>query len=266
MRRFLSLFEDFAYVGIVLCAVTAAVAILQVMEFGIADANIFTQIISLITVIVALDWRMQQRLNDMQFQQHIREALRDMGNSDAVSGMRGAHEARELGLLADRSMEGTNLQYANLANADLAYAYLQQANFAHADLTGTRLRGTDLRVADFSAAMLEHADLTHANLASAELWNSNLRGANLSNASLHLANLDEARFDTKTVLPDAISVGRTDDNEVIYDKYWSQETDMTRYTDPVHDDFWEPTWAAEGFDTFRDWDRTQYIITTPEYV
>jgi hypothetical protein len=59
-------------------------------------------------------------------------------------------------------------------------------------------------------------------------------------------------FDEKTVLPDAINL--KDDNDealqdeegnLIYDKYWTVETDMTRYTNPEHPDFWEPNRIKE---------------------
>jgi hypothetical protein len=31
----------------------------------------------------------------------------------------------------------------------------------------------------------------------------------------------------------------------VYDKYWTSDTDMSRYTDPNHPDFWQPDWAKE---------------------
>ncbi|MEM6527452.1 MAG: pentapeptide repeat-containing protein, partial [Chloroflexota bacterium] len=230
---------------------------------GLTDTNIFTQIISVITIIMILDWRMQQRHENMQYQQNIQYVLRDLGNSDAISGMRGAREARAMGLLTDQSLEGADLQYANLAGADLSYAHLQRANLASADMTGTRLWGADLSIADFSDAVMPGTDLTNANLASAGFWGCDLRGANLSGACLHTANLDEAQFDENTVLPDAKPVQRSADGATIYDRYWTPATDMTRYTDMDHAEFWEPVWAEEGYDSFHAWDRSRYLVSTP---
>jgi len=34
--------------------------------------------------------------------------------------------------------------------------------------------------------------------------------------------------------------------EIQFDKYWTPETDMTRYTNPEHPDFWQPEWAKES--------------------
>ena len=33
----------------------------------------------------------------------------------------------------------------------------------------------------------------------------------------------------------------------IYDKYWTPETDMTRYTNPQHPDFWESEYLKPAY-------------------
>ena len=47
------------------------------------------------------------------------------------------------------------------------------------------------------------------------------------------------------MLPDAEYIGDDDDGNSIFDKYWTPDTDMTRYTNPEHPDFWEPDWVRE---------------------
>jgi uncharacterized protein YjbI with pentapeptide repeats len=55
----------------------------------------------------------------------------------------------------------------------------------------------------------------------ANLGEVNLGGANLQGAILKRANLDEF-----TILPDGTK--------------WTPDTDMARFTDPDHPDFWRP--------------------------
>ncbi len=83
--------------------------------------------------------------------------------------------------------------------------------------------------AELVRANLAMADLYRANLARADLWIANLAGADLSGANLfesHLrgANLERAKFDEKTQLPDG--------------SYWTFDTDMRRFSDTVHPNFW----------------------------
>ena len=56
-------------------------------------------------------------------------------------------------------------------------------------------------------------------------------------------------FDERTVLPDAEHTGYDANYNRVYDKYWTPDTDMTRYTDPNHVDYWQPEWSAAGFDS-----------------
>jgi hypothetical protein len=68
---------------------------------------------------------------------------------------------------------------------------------------------------------------------------TNLRGADLT----------YAQFDENTILPDAEFVV---DNKS-FDKHWTPQTDMTRYTNPDHPDFWQPEWATKY-----DWVKRNY--------
>ena len=63
------------------------------------------------------------------------------------------------------------------------------------------------------------ADLAGANLREADLATTTLDGANLIGASVR-----EARFSKYATMPDG--------------NWWTPETDMGRFTDPVHPDFW----------------------------
>jgi hypothetical protein len=79
-------------------------------------------------------------------------------------------------------------------------------------------------------ASLHAANLQYANLQSTHLDHTNMMGANLMEADLQNAVMPifndrpSTSFDENTILPDGTR--------------WTPETDMTRFTDPAHPDFW----------------------------
>ncbi len=153
---------------------------------------------------------------------------------------------------------GLNLQRADLSNINLSNAQLVKANLREAVLRGTNLQGANLKETQLIEADLEGADLTDANLEhtflsgailngatlvrakiATSLWgaslvNANLQDADLSGAELFKTNLtganlqgakfEDAKFSTDMILPDGTK--------------WNEKTDITRFTDPEHEDFW----------------------------
>lgn len=109
-------------------------------------------------------------------------------------------------------------------------AYLWEANLQEADLGECDLRRTELK---------------RANLRRARLW-ARLEGADLTDADLEGAMFEDpyvpdrppAQFDKTTILPDSAN--------------WTQDTDMSRFTDSAHPDFWRsddsrsPAFRGEG--------------------
>jgi uncharacterized protein YjbI with pentapeptide repeats len=129
--------------------------------------------------------------------------------------------------LADLSL--ADLRGAILTEADLTGANLSRGNLFKADLSGTNLNladlsGADLSLADLSGADLSSAILTKADLTGADLSFSDLIGADLSGVILIGADLKGAKFNEQTILPDGTK--------------WTPDTDMARFTDPEHPDFW----------------------------
>jgi Pentapeptide repeats (8 copies) len=132
------------------------------------------------------------------------------------------------------NLSGANLYGANLSGAELVFVNLSGANLPSSNLSGASLRGANLNGAISQSANLSGADLYDANLSGAHLPGANLNGAllqsaNLSGAGLYGANLsgaylEAAEFDVKTTLPDGTK--------------WTPYTDMTRFTDPQHPNFW----------------------------
>lgn len=129
----------------------------------------------------------------------------------------------------DGLLKGADLGEANLEEAFLPGVNLQQAYLAFTNLQRAALWGANLQDARLGNAKLQRADLHKANLQGADLWYADLRearfaGADLTGASLQNARLEDAVFDEKTKLPDETN--------------WTLETDMTRFTNPNHPDFW----------------------------
>lgn len=150
--------------------------------------------------------------------------------------------------------EDANLAGANLLNANLSGAYLREVNLSGAILYGANLSGAvlwlaniegayllqanlsgaNLMVANLSGADLLNANLTGANLMGANLKGANLAGDDLSGANFREANLDAARldsahFDEHTTLPDNTK--------------WTPESDIMRFTDPNHPNFWRSSFT-----------------------
>lgn len=128
--------------------------------------------------------------------------------------------------LFSANLEGANLSFANLQGAHLEWANLQGVNLFYANLQETPLEWINLQGANLYVANLEGAHLSFANL----------QGANLSNANLRGASLGGALFDEETVLPDA----EFNDGTQEWTSMWTPNTDMNRFTNPDHPNFWRP--------------------------
>jgi len=131
------------------------------------------------------------------------------------------------------NLKGAQLQNARLNGVHMIYANLAKVLMEETNLAGSNLVGTNIRGSNLIRANLSDCDLAHVDLSDSNLFQSNLK-----NCVLYFTHFNE-----NTVLPDAENIGSF--GELQYDKYWTPETDMTRYTDPNHPDFWQPDWAKE---------------------
>ena len=129
-----------------------------------------------------------------------------------------------------------SLQGVYLVWADLRGANLEETDLANADLKKAWLDGANLRGANLGDADLEEAWLDGTNLRGANLSGVNLQGAFLYQANLLSADLTNAMFDETTVLPDGAN--------------WIPNTDITRFTDPTHPDFWDPCVELESWEAW----------------
>lgn len=123
-------------------------------------------------------------------------------------------------ILVAANLTGAYLFLADMTNADLFDANLTNANLFLADMTNA-----NLFLANLTGAYLGSADLTDADLRSANLTDAYLGSADLTDADLRNAFLTGANFTEETILPDGAN--------------WTPDTDMARFTDPEHPDFWD---------------------------
>jgi len=152
--------------------------------------------------------------------------IAQMGSSVKDVAIAAAEELRRHGWLTDGSLRG-----AFLPQADLQRAYLSGADFQRANLAGTKLQGAHLSGVNLQGAWLEGTNLQKAGLFDANLQRAWLEGTDLRGALLTWANLQGAHswgvlLDESTILPDETK--------------WTPGTDMARFTDPDHPDFWRP--------------------------
>jgi uncharacterized protein YjbI with pentapeptide repeats len=168
----------------------------------------------------------------------LRAAVR-VGVDLSEANLYGAHLRWQY--LEEANLQGAGLAFANLQWADLRNANLQWAKLWEANLQGTSLAYVNLEGADLSHANLQGANLSGANLEGADLSGANLQEARLRHVNLLGAGLDDAMFGENTTLPDAEECQW--DSQVVRlvcDSHWTPDTDMARFTDPEHPDFWDP--------------------------
>ncbi len=117
-------------------------------------------------------------------------------------------------LTGDASLlAGDKIWRANMVGVDLSSANLVKTDFYRSDLTGANLYRIDALNANFAYANMSGCDLVAANLKGA-----NLEGANIEGIIWDHHNQSPA------ILPDG--------------QPWTAETDMKRFTDYRHPDFW----------------------------
>lgn len=153
----------------------------------------------------------QQSENTAERKQSLILQMGSPNNGFAIEAVR---QLRALEWLYDGSIQGADLYGADLRGADIQYANLRSAYLVAANLQDTYSHHVDL----------QNAYLLDANLQGARLWNTNLQGTYLAGANLQDAGLFQAKLDESTILPDGTN--------------WTPETDMSRFTDPNHPNFW----------------------------
>jgi len=169
------------------------------------------------------------------------DLILQMGSPDNGFAREAVRKLRARGWLTDGSLQGVELWGANLLGAilqeaNLSEAILYRANLSETDLSVSNLSGGDLRGTNLSKSIMYGTNLFRAKLYSVNLSGAYLSGVDLSGAELQDVNLSDTylsttKFDEDTILPNGSK--------------WTPETDMSRFTDPDHPDFWEPDWVKQ---------------------
>lgn len=250
--------------GVVLVAVLAGIGVL-IFSSDLPSywQNIYVTIVGAIGTVLIIDQRAEQRA----IRQRKEELIAQMGSQSHDFALEAVRLLRRYGWLEDGSLrdgflanavlngadlESANLQGvimddANLQGADLLFADLHRSRLHRAKLGGAKLEESDLRAADLSQANLKDVEMQNANLEKAVLGftdlqgadlqgccfrgalfiQANLRGADLEFSDLKGACFQNTLFDQTTTLPDG--------------SLWRPNTDLARFTDPNHPEFWRST-------------------------
>jgi hypothetical protein len=127
-------------------------------------------------------------------------------------------------------LRGAEIAEADLSETELIMADLSQVkatsvSLHKAEIISSKLQGIDLRNADLTEAFIERSSLEGALLRNANLEGCMLRDVILTNVDLMGAKIDNIIRD-RVILPDG--------------RHWTPSTDMQRFTDPNHPNFWKP--------------------------
>jgi uncharacterized protein YjbI with pentapeptide repeats len=115
----------------------------------------------------------------------------------------------------------------------------RDAELKRADLSGAQLRGSDWSCATLQKANLSTANLREANMQGADLRMTNLRGANLQGANLRLVGLKGANLVGANLAGASMWDAKLDESTTLPDgTKWLPGTELTRFTDPDHPNFW----------------------------
>lgn len=186
--------------------------------------NLVPEAIGIVFTVLIIDSLYRRREREREERELKARLIRELGSSVNEVAKRAAEELRAHGWIKNGSLQNISLSYADLQGANLSRADLKESSFIQTNLQDGDLSYADLQNAHLGDADLQGAYVVATNLQGAKLWRTKLQGSFIDEANLQAADLQQARFDTSTRLPDA--------------NYWMPDTDLRRFTDPTHPDFW----------------------------
>jgi uncharacterized protein YjbI with pentapeptide repeats len=193
-----------------------------------ASANLMSEMCGALITFVIIDVALRRKQEAASSREaDIKQQVRLTGQLKSISrdiALGALEELRHRGWLFDGTLnfmplegaqlDGAKMPHAQLRSSALRHASLKETEFIYAKLQQADLEGANLEDAMLLGANLEQANLSRANLSGAFLWLANLRGAQMAGAILSEV----------TTLPD--------------NTFWSSDTDLGRFTNPNHPDFW----------------------------
>ncbi|MBN1123087.1 MAG: pentapeptide repeat-containing protein [Anaerolineae bacterium] len=207
-------------------------------------ANLGTELVSIAVTVLIID-KMNRRRDERYEEAKLKERLiRELNSQSRHVTASAVDMLRDLEWLFDGTLQGAYLEGANLKGANFDMGNLLEVNFCNANLQNARLTRANLQASMLYQADLQGANLSRANLTCANLQWTDLRGANLTHADLKGAKLEHANLEDATLsnanlneslLQDISCNGQT----ILPDgKKWGTSTDMRRFSDSEHQDFW----------------------------
>lgn len=281
MRRRFTNISDNRVLGILLLLFSFAVGVSVGAHFASREVNLwqwldgfaqnfgtemFGAFLTFLLIEVLVGDRRKREDEERTIEKRKEQLLRQIGSQVNEEAIRAAEELRAAGWLTEGSLLGADLGSANLQAVNLKGASLQTVDLTYANLQDANLRDVNLQAANLTNANLKGANLSNGNLQEANLTGANLQrtmlsGANLEGVKLLGANLAKIHsyFGSISSEEEVSSferkiVTRVNENSTLPDgSHWTSVTDMKRFTDPEHPDFWRageddlftPSWSKK---------------------
>lgn len=162
-------------------------------------ADLAPELVGIGITLILIDWAVEKRQKAALEAQLKAQLIRLMSSRHNEVADTAVRELAHHGWLGNGSLNGADLQEANLRDANLESAVLSQANLMHAKLSKANMVDVHLDSATLIDAKLDQASLQRADLSKAILLRANLNSAlagsiNLSGACLAYATLDECNL------------------------------------------------------------------------
>lgn len=240
-----------------------ACALSNKMDWQGLALNFGTEMLGAIVIYILFDryvaGKEKQEAEKEAFKTKVNDLVKDFGSRDRSTAIAAVEELRRLELLfggqlqdvnlEDADLRGADLSNANLQKAKLGSAKLQKANLMHAvlrwgELWGANLKSANMQYANLLRANLLEANLQEANLLRAGLQRANLRMANLRGTNLREAFLQGAELQDADLLGADLQGAKLERAELPDGTRWMQSTDMKRFTDSTHPNFWHSDYSS----------------------
>lgn len=215
--------------------------------------------IGIVFTVLILD-RVYQNHEEKKYKQQI---IQEMASLDNSTALRAAETINSKGWAQDGSliearlreanlenirMDSANLHHSHLVGINLRNGKMYRTDFSRVQMSDSDLRYGRFNISNFENAMASDVDFRDCNLVSCNFQNAGLFGcdfenANLENADLRGAvligaNLEGAKLGDEYGYSFTVKI---DEDTTLPDGYsWQKNTDLTRFTDPYHPDFWRP--------------------------
>jgi uncharacterized protein YjbI with pentapeptide repeats len=247
--------------------------------------NVWTELLGIIMTILVLDRLNERRVREELKRRLIGEArgqsneaakvaidrmreegwlIKSGGNTCLLAGAQLQNAKLMDANFEDAHMENTYLYQAKLQGANFTGTFLKLADLSETDLRGANLRRTTmqeafLRKTNLQETVISEVSFQQADLAEADMCRATLVNINFTRVILWEAKLENAKF-INTILEGADlekanlcgtnaheeNNFKCDENTILPDgNKWTSATEMKRYTNPEHPDFWEPDWVKE---------------------